>query len=165
MESLQKVATYFRTEVDLLMRDGQQYSQFVEVRRADVSFSNGHGQVVYHEDDRPPLTFRSDFLRKLGIAPGNAVVVDNVGISNEPKIPDGSVALINRGDRERLNGDFFAFRCDGELLIKRLQTLPDVGILATAENSNFHPKQKIYQNMATDQFEVIGRAVWVGAVL
>lgn len=142
---------------------GETVGDFVAVRRADVRFSNGTGQIVFSEDDHPPLVFRVDFLRKLGVKNGDAVVVDSDGISNEPKIPDGAVVLVNRGDRERLNGDFFAFRVDGELLIKRLERIEGVGILATADNPNFKPKQKVYAN-ATD-FEVIGRAVWTGAVL
>ncbi len=140
-------------------------AEFTPVRRADVSFSNGMGQVVYHEDEKPPLVFRTDFLRRLGIVPGNAVVVDATGISNEPKIVDGSVVLVNRGDRERLDGRFFAFRYDGELLIKRLERLDGVGILATAENSNFKPKTKVYQAKDADQLEVIGHAVWTGSTL
>jgi phage repressor protein C with HTH and peptisase S24 domain len=142
---------------------GETVGDFAAVRRADVRFSNGTGQVVYEEDDKPPLVFRVDFLRKLGIKNGDAVVVDSVGISNEPKIPDGAVVLVNRGDRERLNGDLFAFRVDGELLIKRLERIDGVGILATADNPNFKPKQKVYAS-AID-FEVIGRAVWTGALL
>lgn len=139
--------------------------EFVSVRHADVAFSNGTGQVVYHEDDRPPLMFRADFLRKLGIAQGNAVVVDSAGNSNEPRIVDGSVVLVNRGDKERLDGDFFAFRFDGELMIKRLEHVEGVGILATAENPNFKPKQKIYRDFDPNSFEVIGRAVWTGSTL
>lgn len=140
-------------------------SEFTPVRRADVAFSNGTGQVIYHEDEKPPLVFRTDFLRRLGISPGNAVVVDAEGVSNEPKIVDGSVVLVNRGDRERLDGRFFAFRYDGELLIKRLERIDGVGVLATAENSNFKPKTKIYPANAEDQIEVIGHAVWTGATL
>jgi phage repressor protein C with HTH and peptisase S24 domain len=138
-------------------------ADFQSVRRVDVAFSNGHGQIVYQEDDKPPLVFRSDFLRRLGIPQGQALVVDADGVSNEPKIPDGSVVLVNKSDRERLNGDFFAFRVDGELLIKRLDVLQDIGILATAENPNFRPKTKVYTR--ADDFEVIGRAVWFGSLL
>lgn len=147
--------------LDGLPADGQ----FKPVRRADVSFSNGHGAVVYHEDERPPLVFRTDFLRKLGISNGNAVVVDAEGISNEPKIVDGSVVLVDRGDTTQLDGDFFAFRFEGELLIKRLQELKGIGILATAENPAFKPKTKVYTESEMDRFEIIGRAVWMGANL
>lgn len=136
---------------------------FVLVHRVDVRFSNGHGQVVYHEDEKPPLSFRADFLRKLGIPPGKAVVVDAEGDSNYPKILDGSVVLLNSADSSRLNGDFFAFRVEGELMIKRLSRLEGVGIVASAENSDFKPKNVIYSN--PESFEVIGRAVWTGAEL
>ena len=142
---------------------GQTLGDFVAVRRANVKFSNGTGHVVYAEDDHPPLVFRADFLRRMGIAPGKAVVVEADGVSNEPKIPDGAVVLVNCGDREHLNGDLFAFRVDGELLIKRLERIDGLGILATADNPNFKPKQKVYVN--PPDFEVIGRAVWTGALL
>lgn len=138
-------------------------SDFVEVRRVDVKFSNGTGQVVYYEDDKPPLSFRADFLRRLHIPPGRAVVVDAEGVSNEPKIIDGSVVLINSADTENLNGDFFAFRAGDELLIKRLSSLDGVGIVATAENSNFSPKMKVYTD--PESIQIIGRAVWTGVEL
>lgn len=147
------------------MKEGTTYAdeEFIAVHRVDVQFSNGHGQVVYFEDDRPPLSFRADFLRKLGIPAGKAVVVDAVGVSNEPKIHDGAVVLLNGAETTNLNGDFFAFRVDGELMIKRLSRLKGVGVIATAENSDFKPKNKIYSD--ADDFQVIGRAVWTGMVL
>lgn len=135
---------------------------FIPVRRVDVKFSNGAGKVVYHMDDKPPLSFRADFLRKLGIAHGNAVVVDADGLSNLPKITDGSVVLVDCGD-QHVNGDFFAFRDGDELLIKRLSTIDGVGVLATAENPDFKPKTKVYTN--PDSFEIIGRCRWVGTEL
>ena len=135
---------------------------FVAVRRVDVKFSNGNGQVVYGEDESPPLVFRADFLRKMGIPKGQAFVAIAVGISNEPVICDQSVVLINGADR-RLNGDFFAYRVDGELLIKHLDELDGVGVIATAENSSFKPKTKVYSDI--EDFEVIGKVVWTGTVL
>lgn len=137
---------------------------FVEIRRVAVTFSNGNGQVVDSEDDKPPLSFRADYLRKMSIPTGKAVVVEAEGTSNYPKIVPGSVVLLNSADRERLNGDFFAFRAEGNLLIKRLTRMPDGKILATAENSEFKPKLTIYDEK-TDDFEVIGRAVWTGVEL
>ena len=137
--------------------------EYTSVRHANVRFANGTGKVAYISEDKPTLVFRTDFLRKAGVSQANAVVVDAVGHSNEPKIPDGSIVLVNRGDKERLNGEFFAFRADGELLIKRLQEVPGVGVLATAENQSFKPKQVMYRE--GDDFEVIGRAVWAGISL
>lgn len=137
-------------------------SEFIPVRRADVKFSNGAGKVVYHMDDKPPLSFRADFLRKLGIAQGKAVVVDAEGISNAPKIMDGAVVLVDCAD-QHINGEFFAFRDGDELLIKRLSIIEGVGVLATSENPDWKPKTKVYTD--PDSFEIIGRCRWVGAEL
>lgn len=139
-------------------------SPYVEVRRAGVKFSNGYGTVAYYEDEKPPLSFRKDFLRRLGIPAGKAVVVDADGDSNEPKIPRGAVVLVNTAQTERLSGQFFAFRADGELLIKRLETVDGVGVLATAENQTFQPKTKLYRE-GVDDWAIIGEAVWVGTTL
>ncbi|WP_304306258.1 S24 family peptidase [Pseudacidovorax intermedius] len=162
--SLRKLALFAGMEVDELMRPvGETDEGFVQVARANVKFSNGHGRVEYYEDDKPPLSFRAEFLRKMGISVGNAVVIDADGNSNEPTIKNGSVVLVNRGDRERLNGALFAFRYDGELLLKRLERIDGVGILATADNPDFKPKTRVYTDLA--DFEVIGRAVWTGTEL
>lgn len=139
--------------------------EFTEVKHVNVRFANGHGRICYEDDDRQPLAFRTEFLRKLGIKPGNAVVVEADGVSNEPRIMSDSVVLVNKGDCEILRGDFFAFRCGNKLLIKRLERLKDIGILATAENPNFKPKTKVYTGVDLDDFEVIGRAVWTGSLL
>lgn len=137
--------------------------EFVQVRRTDVKFSNGVGRLVFAEDDGEPLMFRADFLRRMGIRPANAVVVRAIGVSNEPKITNDAVVLVNRGDCDRLDGGFFAFRVDGELLIKRLERIAGVGVLAIAENPDFKPKTRIYNGDI--DFEIIGRAVWVGTIL
>lgn len=142
---------------------GLDREEFAFIRRADVAFANGAGKIAYHEDDKPPLVFRHDFLRKLGVAEGNAVVVDASGSSNLPRIPEGAVVLVNQGDTDRLDGDFFAFRVGEDLLIKRLQKLEGIGILATAENPDFRPKQRVYPE--GEDIQVIGRAVWFGSRL
>lgn len=165
IDSIKKFAAFAGMNEDELLRGAAEEAEFVEIRRVDVSFSNGHGQVVNSEDDRPPLSFRADYLRKMGIPPGKAVVVEADGDSNYPKIIDGSVVLVDSADKERFSGEFFyAFRADGNLLIKRLTRMPDGRIMATAENSDFKPKMMFYDER-TDDFEVIGRAVWMGVEL
>lgn len=164
ISSLRKLAQFANLDVDELMRplDGPS-DGFIEVPRANIKFSNGHGKVVYFDEDKPPLSFRAEFLRKLGITVGNAVVIEAEGDSNEPTIKNGAVVLINRGDKERLNGKMFAYRYDGELLLKRLEKVEGVGILATADNPHFSPKTRVYTDLS--DFEVIGRAVWLGVEL
>lgn len=171
LESLGKLATYFDVTIESMLKtdmgiEGQRSDadpEFTSVRRVEAAFSNGTGCIVYSEDDGPSLAFRVDFLRKTGIPSGMAVVVQATGISNEPKIPNGAVVLVNRADKERLDGSFFAYRIDGNLMIKRLEEIKGVGIVATAENSDFKPKIKVHT--WAEDFEVIGRAVWIGSTL
>lgn len=132
------------------------------VSRADVRFANGVSSVVFHDETKPPLAFRHDFLRKLGVGEGNAVVISAHGPSNLPTIPEEAVVLLDKSDNTRLDGDFFGFRIGNDLLIKRLTSLNGVGILAVAENPEFKPKQTVYKP-PEDDFEVIGRAKWMGA--
>lgn len=136
-------------------------AEFIPIRHYAVKFSNGHGRAVYDESTKPSLSFRADFIRQLGIKPQNAVVVDADGDSNMPLIQEGGVVLVDRGAKEVISGKFYAFRADGNLLIKRLTTLEDGSVLAVPENRAYEPK--IYRE--ADDFEIIGRARWTGHLL
>lgn len=136
-------------------------AEFIPIRHYAVKFSNGHGRAVYDESTKPSLSFRADFIRQLGIKPQNAVVVDADGDSNMPLVQEGGVVLVDRGAKEVISGKFYAFRADGNLLIKRLTTLEDGSVLAVPENRAYEPK--IYRE--ADDFEIIGRARWTGHLL
>ena len=136
---------------------------FVTLQRAVVRTSGGKAQVVYAEDDLLPIAPSADFLARLGIAEGDGVAVLATDNSNEPAIRDGAVVLVNRGDRDRLNGEMFAFRSKGELLLRRLERVDAIGVLAIAENPLFKPRIKVYSGPG--DIEIIGRAVWTGSML
>lgn len=131
-------------------------AEFVAVRHFAVKFSNGTGRGVYDEHSKSALSFRADFIRKLGMSPGRAVVVDAVGDSNYPLVQDGGVVLVDRAATEITPGKLYAFRAGGELLIKHLTRLEDGTILAVPENSAYQPR--VYRE--GDDFEIIGRARW-----
>ncbi|BEP50537.1 MULTISPECIES: S24 family peptidase [Variovorax] len=142
--------------------------EFVRVRRVGVSFSQGHGQVVYEEGNKAPLTFRRDFLRKLGLTERTALVVDAVGRSNETDIRDGAVLLVTNSEnaRERIrDGKFYAFRYERELFIKKLYRLENGAVKAVSAN---HDKSEFPDRIIDGEevdFEIIGRALWMGAEL
>lgn len=133
------------------------------VRRIEAQIANGHGLTARVLDDHPPIAFHTDFLLRLGISAKDAVIVEADGSSNAPTIPDSAIVLVNSGDKEVLTGELFAFRHGAELLIRRLEKIEGVGILATSDNPEFRPKSTIYP--AAADLEVIGRAVWVGIQL
>lgn len=128
----------------------------VAIRHMAVKFSNGHGRAVFDEEENPSLFFRPDFIRKLGMYVKDAVLVDADGDSNYPVIHSGGVVLVDRGDTEIKDGKLYAFRCGGDLLIKRLTRLPDGSILAISENSTYPPRVL----KEDDDFEIIGRTRW-----
>lgn len=138
---------------------------FAMVKRADVVFSNGRGKLIFEEGAKAPLSFRRDYLRKLGISEKNAVVVDSDGRSNEPTIADGAVLLVNRSAQQIQNGKMYAFRYDGQLIVKRLHRIDEETVLAIPDNPDREafPEQR-YQDDGQD-FELIGRVLWMAAEL
>lgn len=128
----------------------------VAIRHMAVKFSNGHGRAVFDEEENPSLYFRPEFIKKLGMSVKNAVLVDADGDSNYPIIHSGGVVLVDRGSTEISDGKFYAFRCGGDLLIKKLTRLADGSILAIPENSSYEPR--VYKE--DDDFEIIGRTRW-----
>lgn len=150
------------SEIEQLTADDAE--EFTLVKRADVRVSAGHGLLVFDEGSQSSLSFRRDFLRALGISPQNAVLVDVQGRSMEPTIPDGAVLLLNRADRDASRGRVYAVRHDGELLVKRMHKTA-TGYLAVSDNPdrNEYPDRSIIDD--NGDFEIIGRAVWMGASL
>lgn len=143
-------------------------SDFVAVRRAAVSFSQGHGRVVYDVGEKAPLSFRREFLRRLGISDRAAVVVDSEGYSNEPDIPDRAVLLVHTAQSARSHvraSKFYAFRRDGELFVKKLYPQKDGTLRAVSANPDKVAYPDILIDEKTDDFESIGRVVWMGAEL
>lgn len=161
MQSLRKLASFAGRDVEDLLRPADLDGEFVEVPRVDVSFSNGRGKVVFLEGRKSALSFRRDYLRRIGVSAVHAVIVGAEGRSNEPEIMDGSVLLANRAPGQNIvNGKFYAFRCDGELLVKKLYKQADDRVLAVAANPDKAEfPDKVY-GLKEEAFDLIGRVMW-----
>lgn len=137
---------------------------FVKIPRADVSFAQGHGQVVYEGGEKSALTFRRDYLRKLGVSDKSVLVVNAKGRSNEPDIPDGAVLLLTKAEtaKERIrDGKYYAVRVGEFLLVKKLYKQKDGTVLAVSGN----PEWDKTVIDGKEDFEIIGRALWMGSEL
>ncbi|MDH0520843.1 LexA family transcriptional regulator [Achromobacter xylosoxidans] len=137
--------------------------EFVAVRRLDVRLSAGHGEIVLSEDEMSRLSFRVDFLRAAGASPQQTVSVSVKGDSMEPLIPDGATILVNRGATSIINGKIYAFRRDGELLVKRLYK-GNGGFIARSENPA-GGYEDLHLSLEDPQIDIIGRAFWMGCKL
>ena len=159
--SLQKLAAYAGLDVNQLLKAVDEEAEFVEVMRANVAISNGRGKLVFEEGSLSALSFRRSYLRRIGVNPVHAVIVDAEGRSNEPDIMDGSVLLANRTPGQSIvNGKFYAFRSDGELLIKKLYRQQDGSILAVAANPDkdeFPDRTYVADGR---EFDLVGRIMW-----
>lgn len=138
---------------------------FAQVRRVEVTVSAGHGSLAVEDFSKSALTFRRSFLQEIGVTPKSAVIVTVKGSSMEPTIRDGAVLLVSTSAKTVINGEIYAFRQDGHLYVKRLHRQPDASLLAVSDN----PDREAYQDMhiaANDEdFEIIGRALWMGTKL
>jgi phage repressor protein C with HTH and peptisase S24 domain len=164
LESLQKVADYFNVTTDQLLAPNlgrSQDTEYVDVPRKRVALSAGPGREPHLEEDVGSLKFRADFLRAVG-ASRQAAVVDVVGQSMEPTIPDGAVVLISTGNKERVDRRIVALRIGAELFVKRLVRHGEQWV-ARSDNED----KATYPDIPLDgeHIEIIGRAVWMGARL
>lgn len=155
------------SEIDELA-EGQASSkadEFAQVRRVDVQLSAGHGALVVEEFSKSALTFRRSFLSEIGVSPNSAVIMSIKGRSMEPTIRDGAVLLLSTSAKTVINGEIYALRIDGHLFVKRLHRQPNGDLLAISDN----PDREAYPDMRiaayAQDFEIIGRALWMGARL
>jgi len=148
------------------LSEGQSSSmdEFALVRRVDVSVSAGNGALVFEEGSKSALTFRRSFLQEIGVTPASAVIVTVKGHSMEPTIRDGAVILVSTSAKQVIDREIYAFRLDDELFVKRLVKHPD-GVTVLSDN----PDRDMYRDMFVHEnetgFEIIGRALWMGARL
>lgn len=162
VESLQKFADYFRITLDALLR-GQVSDEddFIQISHLSVEVGAGPGRSNSVVEHLSPLQFRRDFLKNAGVSPVNAAVVNVVGTSMEPTLPDGAVLLLNRADREPRNGSVYAFSWDGEMLVKRFQKVAGTW-LAISDNADKDEHPDIVIDGKADAL-IQGRVIWMGA--
>ena len=112
--------------------------------------------AFYDEESKPPVLFDKTHLEQvLNVNPDHCSFVTMKGDSMSPTINSGDQLLI---DHQSVTGDgVFLMKIEGELLVKRLQVIPGMGIDIISDNK----KYKSYQ-LDASKIEVIGRKVWAG---
>lgn len=91
--------------------------RWVEVR--GLAAAAGGGATVLGEEIEGYLAFRREWLASRGIDPTQCVVIDVMGDSMEPTLPEGSAILVDRGQRRRRDGGVYVLRGEDGLLVKR----------------------------------------------
>lgn len=135
--------------------------EFVFIPRYNVQASAGHGADVSMENIMHPMAFRKYWIDNiLGICAKSLIVIGVKGDSMEGEINNGDIILINKDDNALLNG-IYVIRIEGDLIVKRIQRLPD-GIIKVISANSAYESFEIDTNNPPLDFEAIGRVVWHG---
>ncbi|MGO4151390.1 LexA family transcriptional regulator [Cupriavidus sp. YAF13] len=129
----------------------------VLVTRIDVELSAGNGRETWHIEEKEPLPFQADYIRRLDAKPKNLVAVKVTGDSMEPRLFDDDSVIVDRADtRVPANGGVFALVYAGEMLVKRLFQLPG-GILKIVSDNHERYEPILLQPDQIEHISVIGR--------
>lgn len=147
--SVRPITTY--ESLDELPREST-----VLVTRIDVQLSAGSGRETWHIEEKEPLPFQADYIRRLDAKPRNLVAVKVVGDSMEDRLFDDDTVIVDKADtRVPANGKVFALVYAGEMLVKRLQRLPDGGLRIISDNPKYEPITVTPEHV--DNVTVVGR--------
>lgn len=122
--------------------------------RPDVYLSAGYGVEVYSESAEfmtlDIRLFTTDRGNKIN--PDSCEIVRISGNSMEPEYRHGDRVIIDRNDKELLDGHIFAFRYNGQCYVKEINLLGDK-IKCISLNKEYDPFYIKYG----EEFSVLGR--------
>lgn len=144
----------------LLGSQAELASEFALIPGYDIQVAAGTGALPDNERPTRKLAFRHKWLKYKGLNEKDLVLVFAKGDSMEPTISDNNTLMIDTNQRDLSDGSIYVIRTDHHLIVKRVQTLWNKGILLLSDNKEYETQQ-VDPNEA-DDLEVIGKVVWVG---
>ncbi len=134
---------------------------YVSLDLYEVEVSAGHGALVICEEKSSDIVFSKAFIsNSIGVNPNNVFLMPVKGDSMCPTLKNGSLVMVNR--IEQLTGDgIFVFRFDGQLMVKRLQ-FSKYGLNVVSDNDAYKPWELTKDEIASNDFQIIGEVVWSG---
>lgn len=137
-------------------------NSFMIIPHVDVKFSAGNGRLVEFEPT-PKMTGcaqRLEWFHKKRVSPKNLVEVDLDGDSMEPRIPSGSVVIIDKSINrleQVQNRKVYAIRYGDELKIKRLSRRYDGALIIDSDNPSY--EREIVEPQDLEHIGIIGKYV------
>lgn len=133
---------------------------FALVPRLEAELAAGPGAENGDETASEALAFRSDWLRRMGVAPSNARLVKVRGDSMEPLLHDRDLVMIDRGRRSVQSGRVYAFVEGAEARVKRLDRPDRDTLVIRSDNPSYAAELKRGPELAA--VTIIGQVVWSG---
>ncbi len=135
---------------------------YVLVPQYDVEVSAGGGSQNDHELPLSHLAFLKSWLvGKKHLQKGELFVVTVRGDSMEPELSEGDIVLVDRSRQEISEDGLFVVRMSSWLYVKRIQRLPGGQIRVLSNNPKYAPME-VDAGTPDQEFQVIGKVVWIG---
>lgn len=139
--------------------DPDEAAHYIHVPLYAAQLSAGPGA---ENDDAPssrPIAFRADWLARLGVSAGKAMLVAVSGDSMAPTLRDRDLVLIDKGREVQRQGRIYAFTdITGDTRVKRLDRL-DAGLLLRSDNPDWPPELR--DPVEADRIAILGEVVWL----
>lgn len=103
-----------------------------------------------------PVSFERKWLTTLIPDVSNARLLIAKGPAMQPTFSDGDLLLVNVGQRQIYQGQAYAIRLDGCLLVNRVEIRPGGIYRIVSDNRDIAPPYEIQAN----QLDVLGQVVW-----
>jgi phage repressor protein C with HTH and peptisase S24 domain len=116
----------------------------------------GSGSFEVQENIIDELPFSTVWIRKKG-SPGNMIVMEVMGDSMYPELEEGDNILVDQSQKQVSNNCVYVIGLDETLQVKRVQSLPGLIILLSA---NRHYPPVSVQGDEIDTLRVIGKVLW-----
>lgn len=152
-----------RDDAAVLEEPATTYNQMKDYTLVDcyqVFASAGFGATVSDELKTDPMAFRTDWLKKEGLAPERLAVIRAKGDSMEPTISNNDIILVNLCNGDALRDGLYVLRIGDSLLVKRLQFDVLGGIKVISDNPGYET-QVVTKEQRAD-VHIVGRVAWAG---
>lgn len=108
------------------------------------------------------ISFRRDFIRnELKADPAHLIAVEAPDDSMEPTFAEGDLLLADTAEPKLRGGGIYVLASGGTLLVKRLQTKIDGGVIVSSDNAGRYPAEEIRKEDA-EKLKIVGRVIWRG---
>jgi phage repressor protein C with HTH and peptisase S24 domain len=127
-----------------------------------ISASAGGGALVEVEEQANLISFEPEWLNKeIGVNPNDVFLMLVDGDSMYPTLKNGAMIMVNKHFNGLCDG-IYVMRHEQNLLVKRLQMLPNGIIKVKSDNNLYEPWEINKENLDGTDIEIIGRVVWSG---
>ena len=135
---------------------------YVIIPHVDVKFSAGNGYMAEFEPTKRELGTAQliDWIHKKKVSPKNLITVDIDGDSMEPRIPNGSVVMLDKSINtldQVQSGKVYAIRYGADLKIKRLSKRFDGALIIDSDNPLYD--REVVDPSQLEHISIIGKYV------